>query len=64
MSRTEYEAVTAAGRTVFTSPDEDIARAWVAARKREFPGLVVERVTTTVTRERAYTPRLSVVRAA
>lgn len=64
MTITEFEAVTAAGRTVFTSPDEDIAKAWVAARKREFPGLIVERVTTTVTRSRAYTPRLSVVRAA
>lgn len=60
----EFEAVTAAGRTVFTSPDEALARAWVAARKHEFPGLVVERVTVTITRERAYTPRLSVVRAA
>lgn len=63
-TRIEYEAVTYAGRTVFTSPDERLARAWVAARKHEFPGLVVERVTTTITRERAYTPRLSVVRAA
>jgi hypothetical protein len=64
VTRIEYEAVTAAGRTVFTSPDEALARSWVAARKHEFPGLVVERVTSTVTRERAYTPRLTLVRVA
>lgn len=64
MTKIDYEAITAAGRTVFTSSDEDIARSWVAARKHEFPGLVLERVSTTVVRERAYTPRLTLVRSA
>lgn len=55
-SRIEYEAVTPAGRTVFTSPDQDIARRWVFDRKSDFPGLIVEEVTTTITRRRVYRP--------
>ena len=64
MTRVDFEAVTATGATVFTSSEEDIARSYVAARKHEFPGLIVERVTRTEVRERAYTSRLTLVRSA
>lgn len=60
MTRIDFEVVTPAGVTVFTSPDLDLAK----AHARRLPGLRVEMVETTVTRRRAYAPRPQLVRVA
>ena len=64
IQRIDFEAVTARGATIRTFDTLDLARAWVGERKAEFPGLHVEEVVTTVTRRRAYQPRLTLVGAA
>ena len=51
---------TAVGVTVCTFGSEDHAMMWLRVRKSELPGAYVEKVTTTVTRQRVYTPRLRV----
>lgn len=56
MTRTDYEAVTARGATVRTFRTLEQARAWVSDHKGELPGLIVEEVTTTITRRRVYRP--------
>lgn len=59
----DYEAVTARGVAIRTFATFDLARAFVSSVKEEFPGMTVEEVTTTVTRRRAYAPRLRAVAA-
>lgn len=56
----QYELVTAVGRTVDTFNNEDLARKRLAERKANLPGATIQRVTTTVTRELVYRPRLAV----
>lgn len=62
--REDFEVVNRIGTVLYTSPDLELARKWAKANGLIHPGLKVERVTTTITREPAYTPRLSLVRAA
>lgn len=56
-TRIDYEVVTAAGTTVFTSSDEDLARAFLRDRMRDVPGLIVEEVVRSEIRRRVYRPR-------
>jgi hypothetical protein len=55
-----WQVTTAVGVTVCTFGSEDHAMTWLRIRKSELPGAYVEKVTTTVTRQRVYTPRLRV----
>lgn len=64
MTRTDFEAVNARGTTLATFGEIALARAWVKRNADIHPGLHVEEVTVTVTRRRAYMPRLTLVRAA
>lgn len=62
--KVDFEVVSQAGVTVATFQSDDMAKAWAAARKDLMPGLVVEKVTTTVERERVYRPRAALKVAA
>jgi len=55
-----WQVTTAAEVVVRTFGSEDHAMTWLRVRKSELPGAYVEKVTTTVTRQRVYTPRLRV----
>ena len=55
-----WQVVTAADVVVRTFGSEDHATKWLQARRSELPGAYAEKVTTTVTRQRVYTPRLRV----
>lgn len=57
-----YHLVSKVGVTVDTFSDEPLARKRLGQRKNELPGAEIIKVTTTVTRERVYKPRLAVVR--
>lgn len=59
-STESWQVTTAVGVTVCTFGSEDHAMTWLRVRKSELPGAYVEKVTTTVTRQRVYTPRLRV----
>ena len=64
MTRIDYEAVTPAGVTSATFDSLPLAKAYVRDNADRLPGLVVEEVTTTITRRPAYRPRLALVRTA
>jgi hypothetical protein len=55
--RTDYAVVNALGTTLFTSPDADLARAWVKRNLGLHPSARVERVTIIVERECWFKPR-------
>lgn len=55
-----WQVVTAAEVVVRTFGTEDHATDWLRVRRSELPGAYVEKVTTTTTRQRVYTPRLRV----
>lgn len=57
----DWEIVTAAGVTVRTFDEEEMATEWLRERRESLPGAYVERVETVITRSRAYKPRLRVV---
>jgi hypothetical protein len=57
MTTYDFEAVNAAGVTVATFGDLDLARRWVRDNAHQHNGLRVECVTTTVRREVLYRPR-------
>lgn len=59
--RTDYEAVTAAGKVIRTFGDEKTGRTWVSQKRAEFPGLDLFEVTTSVTRRRLRTSALRAV---
>lgn len=54
---TSFEIVTPANITVRTFDTAEAARRFVMANKLTLPGLRIERVTVTETREAIYTPR-------
>ena len=56
-----WHVVTARGLTVYTFDTEAAAREHVQKARHIVPGLVVERVTTTIEYERVYTPRIRAV---
>lgn len=58
MTRTDFEVVTPAGVTILTSSDLELAKNYARDRANQIPGLRVEIVETTVTRRRAYAPRV------
>jgi hypothetical protein len=55
--RTDYAVVNALGTTLFTSPDADLAKAWVRRHLDTHPSARVERITVTVERELWFKPR-------
>ncbi|MCX7585048.1 hypothetical protein [Phenylobacterium sp. 58.2.17] len=59
--RTDYEAVTAAGKVIRTFGDEKTGRIWVNRKRNDFPGLDLFEVTTTVQRRRLRTTALRAV---
>jgi hypothetical protein len=52
-----FEIITPRGVTVRTFDTAEAARRYVMAHKLDLPGLAIERVTITTTREAVYTPR-------
>ena len=57
---TQYRIVTAVGVAVRTFGEADHAISWLKERRHELRGAYVERVTTQVSRECVYRPRLAV----
>jgi hypothetical protein len=55
--REDYEVLNAQRTVFFTSPDRDLAVAFVKSKSKQFPGLFVEAVTVTEVRRPAYRPR-------
>lgn len=58
MTHTDFEVVNGRGLLVATCGDLPLARAWVKRNAALHDGLRVEEVTTTITRRRAYVPRV------
>lgn len=59
--RDDFEVRNGFGAIFLTTPDRDIAVAYVKAKSSTFPGLVIDQVTVTEVRRRAYRPRLALV---
>lgn len=52
----DYQTVTATGRPLHTSSDPELARRWAKAHAHMYPGMVTNKVTTTVVVEKFYQP--------
>jgi hypothetical protein len=57
ISHVDYQVVSAVGETAFTSSELALARKWAKLNAVTFPGLKVEKVTTTVERQQVYKPK-------
>lgn len=54
---TDFEVISAAGALMFTSPDVDLARAYIREKVSTFPGLKLEAVERIEKRRRVWTDR-------
>ena len=52
----DYSVVNARGTVLFTSPDEDLAKAWLRDRAAQWPGAQVDEICRWETRRRVYRP--------